>query len=433
MAKRPQKLSLNNIVEISSNGENPILQLRLTPTQSNFMYLYLSKINARKPETKQVIFSLSEYANIMNLQGRISTTRILNVTKSLYSLSYPTYDPDNDKVRLIHAFDNFELFKVGDDWHVTISCHQKAESHFFELSRYTEFEVWNVLALKSTIHRKMYEALKQHELIKFRELTLVELRKLLLLKPTELTRWSSFKRMLNGSKKALKENTDIFFEWEIISRRGKGGNVHKLRFDIYRNDEVIARHRQVPLPGMDEYLKREREVDEELYQEADKIQEDLKKFQDAIDVDYEQVNESDLASQVVDIFKGTISEADANKLISKSKELYGEDIADDFACKTIKEAYDSISDFSAIKSLVPYVSTIMRNQHEKNKTPPSHSKKLRALDVPDAVPAPDDISDMKKVLEYIKAQPDAQEIDESQKKQAVDALENSDYFKGGGE
>ena len=289
----PQPLSLNNQVEISNDKENPILNMRLTLTQSNFMYLYLSKINARKPETKHVTFSLDEYANIMELKGRISTTRILNVTKSLYALSFPEYDVDAERVKLIHAFDNFELYKEDDNWYVTISCHQQAEKRFFELSQYTEFEVWNVLSLTTPTHRKMYEILKQHERLKQRDLTLKELRKLLLLKEAELSDWRHFKRMVDTTAKALKDKTDIYFTWEVLSKRGRGGKVHSLRFHIFKNEDVLNRPRQIHMREVEEQYKQEHDVEAAIYQEVEQMQEDLKKFQNAIEADYEEVDEHD--------------------------------------------------------------------------------------------------------------------------------------------
>jgi plasmid replication initiation protein len=97
----------------------------------------------------------------------------------------------------------------------------------------------------------MYELLKEHFNYKqsnrydktssepgIWEISLVELRSLLWLSKDKYLDYRDFKKhLLIVCQKALKENTDIFFEFDQIRGAGKGGKISALRFHIYKNDD----------------------------------------------------------------------------------------------------------------------------------------------------------------------------------------------------
>ena len=47
-------------------------------------------------------------------------------------------------------------------------------------------------------------------------------------------------KVLDACKKALEENTDIRYEYKLI-KRGKGGKVREIEFEIYKNENFVDR------------------------------------------------------------------------------------------------------------------------------------------------------------------------------------------------
>jgi plasmid replication initiation protein len=107
----------------------------------------------------------------------------------------------------------------------------------FDFKReYTTYELWNVLQLKSVNQFRMYEILKQYENLGERTIKLEELKSLLGIEKNEYPLWQTFKiDVLNVCQQALKEYTDIKFEWEV-SKRGQRGKITELRFFISKNE-----------------------------------------------------------------------------------------------------------------------------------------------------------------------------------------------------
>jgi hypothetical protein len=88
----------------------------------------------------------------------------------------------------------------------------------------------------------MYEILKQYEHAGAREISIKDLREFLGLEPDEYPRWERFKtRILEASKTALANFTDIKFTWEISGKRGRGGKIKKVKFNIEKNNDYVRR------------------------------------------------------------------------------------------------------------------------------------------------------------------------------------------------
>jgi len=224
------------------NVLNEIRSNNMTIQELRFFSIYLSKINSRDVSTRKVQFSLEDFCKIMNF-GRPNIKQLQSSTNSL--LCKVVNIPKDDG-----GYEGFTLFKKCrvfkneyEKWYIEIDASDDALPLMFEFkNRYFTYELWNALRLKSPNQVRMYEILKQYEKIGKRELSIKDLRELLGISPNEYagrTGWSDFKRkVLDACQQALKETTDICFDYER-GRAGAGGKWLTIIFHIKKNEDYV--------------------------------------------------------------------------------------------------------------------------------------------------------------------------------------------------
>lgn len=271
------KLSKSNWI-VKSNALNEVRNNRMTITQIRFFSIYLSKINPNDINSRDVTFKLDEYTKIMQFK-QTNLTRLMKTADDLLRLIVTFYDKDgrysaDGLVGFVKCqiFKRFRLFKgANDEWYVNIDCHDDVLKLMFELKGYYfKYQLWNALQLTSTNQQRMYEILKQYENAGVREISVKDLRGFLGIESKEYPRWDHFKtRILESSQEALANYTDIKFNWEVTGKRGRGGKIEYLKFNIEKNENYL--HRLT----LDEYL---------VQQETPKVSGEL------IEFDYENEN-----------------------------------------------------------------------------------------------------------------------------------------------
>jgi plasmid replication initiation protein len=250
MANKEQGMVLasNNWVN-KSNALNEVRNNRMTISQIRLFTIYLSKINPKKIESREVTFRLEEYTKIMQFK-QTNTTRLIKTAEDLLSLTVKFWDRTGEHSSeglkgfvMCQLFKRFRLYKDEEkgEWNVSIDCHDDVVQLMFDLQRYYfKYELWNALQLTSPNQQRMYEILKQYEKIGERILSVKDLRELLGIKSDEYTVWQNFKkRVLDASQEALARYTDIKFTWEVHGKRGKGGKIVALKFIIEKNNDYI--------------------------------------------------------------------------------------------------------------------------------------------------------------------------------------------------
>jgi plasmid replication initiation protein len=293
--RKSYELALNDWVERSTGLVDILRGFSLTLTQMDFMYLYLSKIDASNPETKSVVFTLDEYLKIADIK-EVNEVRIDEYIQSLLGKSYKAKLEEQNKKgkEYIPLFSHFQFYKNNEDeWFISAVCHEKSTDLFFDLAeeiKYTRFQLWNVLGLKSQNYRRMYEILKQYQKIGFRDFSIDELKKELWI-DGQYTRWQDFKvYVIEKCKTALEENTDIRFAWEILKKKGK--SPVRLRFNIFKNKPTKRGNIQEVMEEY-HYHEEKRQVEIEIKEESDELIRLQRELQEkAIEVEYEEVPEA---------------------------------------------------------------------------------------------------------------------------------------------
>lgn len=222
------------------NVLNELRANNMTLQELRFFSIYLSKINAKKIETRLVRFSIDDFKAIMDL-GRINIDYLKQVTNRLLG-KVVNISKENE------GYTGFQLFKEctvdqdkNGEWYIEIDAHDKALPLMFEFrDRYFSYQLWNALRLRSANQLRMYEILKQYEKIGSRVISVEELKSFLGIDPKEYTRYQNFKtRVLDPCQQALSENTDISFTYAPHGKKGPGGKILFLKFIIEKNENYI--------------------------------------------------------------------------------------------------------------------------------------------------------------------------------------------------
>lgn len=216
----------NELVE-KRNILNEVRKNNMSLQELRFFSIYLSKINARDPNTRKVTFPLTDFQKIMEL-GRMNIRHMQAVTNSLLG-KVVNIKLENGGYEAFQLFKRCKVYRDEfDQWFIDIDAHDDALPLMFQFKKeYFTYELWNALRLKSPNHLRMYELLKQYEKTGERKITLQDLRAMLGIAPNEYPRWDNFKRrIIDGSREALAENTDICFDYEPIKAGRKIVGVH---------------------------------------------------------------------------------------------------------------------------------------------------------------------------------------------------------------
>ena len=182
-------------------------------------------------------FKIDDFKAILELSSR-TNLHLTNVTNSLLS---KVVNIPNER----GGYEGFQLFKEcrvdtdeNAEWYVEIDAHDKALPLMFEFkNKYFTYQLWNALRLKSSNQLRMYEILKQYQSVGYRILKVEDLKSLLGIAKDEYPRFGNFKtRVLDACQQALAEHTDIKFTYEPHGKRGPGGKVLSLKFNIEKNE-----------------------------------------------------------------------------------------------------------------------------------------------------------------------------------------------------
>ena len=221
------------------NVLNEIKKNDMTLQELRFFSIYLAKINSRNISTRVVKFKLEKFQKIMNL-GRLNIKNFEDVTNRLLCkiIRVPRKNGEQgyDKFQL---FEKCSVYKDENDynqWYVEINAHDDALPLMFEFKeKYFTYALWNALRLTSRNQLRMYELLKQYEPIGMREIKLDKLKDWLGIDQDEYSMFNKFKiRVLDACQKALLENTDIKYDYELMKTERR---VSGVRFIIKKNED----------------------------------------------------------------------------------------------------------------------------------------------------------------------------------------------------
>lgn len=228
---------INNIVEKSK----PLVWAKFNNYTSNelkILEVYLSRINAREPESSSVMFTKKEYCELMGIHPNTKTQQLKKYTGKFIG-NYVTLNIDG-------GYEQYPLFtkvtcqKDPELGEVTIklTCNPDLKQIFFQLAEdgYIRYKLKNIISLNSRYSVRLYSLLKDKAYGNYEWVVDVEeLRKLL---DINAPRYDSFKylnaEILKKCEEEINSNTDIRFSYEKIQR---GRTTRAVKFFITEIEE----------------------------------------------------------------------------------------------------------------------------------------------------------------------------------------------------
>lgn len=214
---------------------------------------YLSRINARDPESSMVTFTKKEYAELMGLDPDIRTTQLKSYTSSLLSNVVTIDLPDHGYVQY-PLFSEAKCFKdkATGQIFIKIECNEKLKPAFFDLAQdgYVKYQLKNTIALSSQYSMRLYPRLKDRPMG-----WTVEVEELRVALGATASTYKEFRRfnalVLKKAVKEINEITDLNVKMETVK---KGKFVVAIKFRVAEKELIIQDEDQfsmLPAPDND--------------------------------------------------------------------------------------------------------------------------------------------------------------------------------------
>lgn len=228
-----------------SNMLNELRNANTSMAEYRLFCVYLAHVPMNS-DNNEVTFKLADYARIVGLD-RPRKEDIELQAHNIVSRTAQIDDVETGGFEVVPIFQRFKLTHETDGWYVTLACNNDIAPMIREQKgKFLRYKLYNTIYLKSYNQQRIYELLKQYERVGVRVIELDDLREYLSISKNEYPVWGDFsQKVLKVAQKALKENTDIYFDYEPIK---KGRPVVAVRFNIYKNDAFIDQLR------IDEFL-----------------------------------------------------------------------------------------------------------------------------------------------------------------------------------
>ena len=202
-----------------------------------------SIVQPNDEEFKPYIFKISEFMELLGVDTKTKYTEIPKITKELMKKVFEIHE-ENKLIQT--AWISGAIYEKGSG-RVILKFNPDLKPYMLQLKeQFTQYQLANILTMKSKYSPRIYEILKCNEFRKqgYIEIELEELKKLL---RTEgmYRQYQDFKRkVIMQAQKEIKKLTDISFDFEEIKT---GRKVTSLKFYINTNkttnkvlDEVCA-------------------------------------------------------------------------------------------------------------------------------------------------------------------------------------------------
>lgn len=202
------------------------------------LMFYLAKINPARPDLTEVRVPLETYAEMLGVELNeqaidASTNMLLGYVLKTGRVDAGDYIILNAKYSVFSVCRLTERKSDGKRM-LEFKCSEDVKPLIFEMqSKFTMFNVWNVLNLSNFQDIRMYMLLSQYKVAGTRTLTLDELKDKLGISREAYPEFKIFSRaVLKKCQKALRERTDICFEFKSVGRPA-----HSVFFEIFPNDQ----------------------------------------------------------------------------------------------------------------------------------------------------------------------------------------------------
>jgi len=196
--------------------DNALIESRcnLTLNQQKLVLAIVAQIKREDEDFKEYFISVKDFKELMDLKSAGFYTEMRQAAKDIRSKDLII--PREGGRELITGW--FSSIEIGHEGEVGFMFDVKLKPYLLQLqSRFTAYQLKNILSLKSKYSIRVYELLKQYESLKCRRFDLVKLRELLFVEPGIYPNFNNFKlRILEPAKKDINQHTDISISYSTV-------------------------------------------------------------------------------------------------------------------------------------------------------------------------------------------------------------------------
>jgi plasmid replication initiation protein len=197
---------------------------------------YLCRDVDWKPEGFEVVISSHELRELSGL-SRNSLKHLEKAVDKLHRQVIRLKDPENNK-----NWKSFSYLPKGEykDGKLTLLINSEMKPFIQDLQKnFTQYHIENVKPLKSGYSIRIFELLKMHAYKGRYRVSIDKLRKMFGLEDKYKTYGMFKKRILDSSKKEIKEYCDIYFEYREIKT---GNKVTEIEFEIFEQNKSFSNY-----------------------------------------------------------------------------------------------------------------------------------------------------------------------------------------------
>jgi len=205
---------------------------KLTLIEQRLMIYCISKLNPDKPERRLTISVEDFIKQFPDVDKKNAYKQIKQAIDTLGERWIKVKDP-----KFIEEFRWISSKKYYvDEGSASISFSDEIMPYLCQLEKqFTKYQLRNISAFKRTYSIRLYELLTQYKTLKFRIISVIDLRVALQL-DAKFKEWFELKRkIIDSSIKEINEKSDLSIEYELIK---KGRSIDSIKFLIKEKSKI---------------------------------------------------------------------------------------------------------------------------------------------------------------------------------------------------
>jgi plasmid replication initiation protein len=215
-----ENLKFNNELVVQHNNLIEA-RYRLSLQEKRLMLFLMSRIKPNDDSFKNIEVSISELANIMELDSKNLYREMAKVTKNMIGRVLSIRDLDKNSLLQVPWVSSAEyLYENGI---INIQISEKIAPYLLKLKeQFTVIRLSDLIKFKSIYAIRIYELLKQYQPIGYRKFELDDLRMSCGILVGRLASVKDFrKKVLEISQREINEKSDIFIDFKFIKKSRK--------------------------------------------------------------------------------------------------------------------------------------------------------------------------------------------------------------------
>ena len=239
---------------------NQLIQGRyeLKISQIKLILHMITLIKKDDEDFKEYKISIKDYAHRLGVDPEGEYSHAKDITEDLLKKVIKIdYEDEAGRERFLQINWLSHADYAEGEGYVEVAFDPKLKPYLLALKeRFTQYDIRNVLPLKSFYSIRIYELLKQFEKVGYRVFKIKELKEMLGIEK-KYKSYSLFKkRVIEKAQEELKEHSDLYFDFEEIKQHGRAYT--HIKFNIHSQESPTVK--EIEMEALTEKTEREEEL-----------------------------------------------------------------------------------------------------------------------------------------------------------------------------